>query len=45
MSTVGNLSGKVCLELKENAAPYQAPGCRVPQALHKPLKSRPECAT
>ena len=34
-STVGNLTGKVCLELKENATPYQAPVQRVPQALHK----------
>ena len=38
-STVGNLPGKVCIELKENAAPYPAPVCRVPQALHMPLKS------
>ena len=39
MSTVGNLSGKVHLELTENATPYQAPVHRVTQALHKPLKS------
>ena len=42
MSVVGNLPGKVCLELKENAAPYQTPVCRVPQALHKPFKSELE---
>ena len=39
-STVGNLPGKVHLELKKNAFTYQAPVCRVPQALHKPLKSK-----
>ena len=38
-STVGNLPGKVHLEIKENATPYQAPVCKVSQALHKPLKS------
>ena len=38
-STVGNLPGKVLLELKENATPYQASVHRVPKALHKPLKS------
>ena len=39
MSTVGNLPGKVHLELKENATPHQAPVHKVPQALHKPLKT------
>ena len=39
ISTVGNLPSKVCLELKENATPYQTLVCRVTQALHKPLRS------
>ena len=39
MSSIGNLPGKVCLELKENDTPYQAPVHCVPQALHKPLMS------
>ena len=37
--TKSNLPGKVYLELKEDATPYQAPVCRVPQAVYKPLKS------
>ena len=41
-STVGNLPGKVHLELKENATPYKAPVHKLPQALHKPLKSELE---
>ena len=45
MSTVSNLPGKVHLEPKENATPYQAPVCRAPQTLCKPLKTcRPRCA-
>ena len=40
MSTVGKLPGKVHLDLKENVTPYQAPVCRVPQALHMHLKSQ-----
>ena len=39
MSIMGNIPDKVHLELKENATPYQAPVHRIPQALHKPLKS------
>ena len=39
MSAVGNLPGKVHLDLMENAIPYQSLVCRVSQALHKPLKS------
>ena len=38
MSPLGDLPGKVHFELKENGTFYQAPVCRVPQALHKPLK-------
>ena len=39
MSIVGNLPGKVCLELMENATPNEVPVYRVPQALYKSLKS------